>query len=52
MEHNFHPSLGFGNNESMNPMLDRYVGKCTVSIINISIGLKEPTHEYQNRSSI
>ena len=29
-------------------MLDCYVDKGVVSIININIGLKEPTREYQN----
>jgi hypothetical protein len=28
-------------------MLDRYVGECMVSLININNGIIEPTHEYQ-----
>ena len=29
-------------------MLDRYIGECLVSIININNGIKKPTRKYQN----
>ena len=29
-------------------MLDRYIGECLVSIININNGIKKPTRKHQN----